>query len=88
MSTDTFMLWRPDMGETWEDARPISGLCVQYAIQDWAQRDDARSADYSIASGVPERVFIIDGEKDVEFIVSGESQPVYYARLVTKKEPT
>lgn len=82
MSTDTFMLWRPDMGETREDARAITGICVQCAIQDWAERDDARSADYRIASGNSERVLIIEGDKDVEYLVSGEARPVYHAKRV------
>ena len=88
MSGDTYMLWRPDAGETREDARPITGICIQYAIQDWAQRDDAKSTDYTIANGSPERVFIIDGDKDIEWTVSGEAQPVYSARAVTQKATT
>ena len=84
-------VWQPDQGSTREDARTVYAYSRDTAVERWAERDDAESADYCIIRGTEATVLIAraDGpEKDVvaTYTVSGESVPEYTARLVEPKE--
>ena len=83
IAMDEYIIWRPENGQTKEDGRKIKALCVEYAVQDWAQREDCEGADYLIVSGQDARVMVCNGHEEREYIVSGESVPQYRARIAT-----
>ena len=78
-----FLLWRPDYGETEDDARRIHASSASAAAEQWAERNDADSAEYGIVGGSDATVCVRcpDG-KTRTYIVSGEAVPQYHARRV------
>jgi hypothetical protein len=78
----TYLVWCPSRGATKEDGRRIVAYCPGYAVERWAEWDDASSADYTIVSGTPVEVLVaeeVPGAQEQRFIVSGESVPQYRA---------
>ena len=77
-----YWLWRPEYSEKEEDGREVKGYSPHDAAQRWAERDDIRSADYTIVGGNPATVMVRDSDgTTIELIVSGETISVYAARL-------
>lgn len=74
-----FYVWNSDMSE--EGARKVHAPDPQEAAVVWADRDDASSADYSIARGNEVIVNVRrEGEGEVlRFRVYGETVPHYHA---------
>ena len=76
-------VWCPDRGATKEDGRKVFAHSAEAAAVEWAEWDDASSADYTIVGGTPADVVVAedrDGAPEHRFTVSGESSPVYRAR--------
>ena len=85
-----YIVWRPDCGQTQEDGRHVNAYSSASAAEAWAQKDDAESANYHIASGTPAEVMVVEvgGLSPVLYEVSGESQPVYRAyKLIDGEAP-
>lgn len=78
-----FVIWNPENGQAEEDGTKISALSSEAAVREWAEWDDARSADYLIVGGQPATVKLRDLNSNTvtDWIVSGESVPHYRARL-------
>ena len=88
-----YVVWRPDYDQTIEDGRVVEALCPEYAVQQWAQRDDCESADYLIVRGNDAEVMVSElgsSLPPLRYSVSGESVPSYRARMLHGKaqEPT
>ena len=84
-----YVVWRPDYGQTREDGREFEASCPQYAVQEWAQREDCDGADYLIVSGrdTPE-VLVAEACSSLpplRYSVSGESVPSYRATMLHGK---
>ncbi len=83
-SGDVFLVWRPENGETIEDAREVEANDAETAAEDWAEWDDCNSADYTIVNGSESTVCVRlrdDVSAPVEtFVVSGEAVPQYTAK--------
>ena len=77
-----FICWQPDHGSTVEDGRRVRAYDAECAAENYARDDDARSADYLIAGGQPAEVHVFDGEVTHRFMVSGRSEPVYFAKPI------
>lgn len=79
-----YVVWNPSNGQTQEDGRHIDAHCARSAVEQWAQHDDAESADYTIVAGSPAEVMVsdCDGGEPERYSVSGESVPEYRARLL------
>lgn len=79
-------VWNPEHGD-FEDAREIEARYPEDAAEDWAQRDDCESADYSIANGNEATVHVShaagDGTELLTFAVRGEPCVNYYSRKIT-----
>lgn len=78
-----YIVWCPDIGQEQEDGAKVTARCPQTAAQEWADWQDRRSAEYSIVGGTDVTVTVLDinsGERR-DWIVSGESVPIYRARL-------
>lgn len=79
-----------DLGhECCEDGKVFAALDYADAATQWAQQEDSGSADYWIVGGEHAHVVVtpIDGEfnkvgEAKQMIVTGESVPVYSARMV------
>lgn len=81
----TYLVWCPSRGATKEDGRRILAYCPGYAVERWAEWDDASSADYPIVGGTPLEVLVAEeamGAVEQRFVVSGESVPQYRAKEV------
>lgn len=79
-----YLVWQPDHGQEEEDAKKISAYDPECAVREWAELDDRNSAEYHIAGGTTATVLVrdLDAPKALlEYTVSGESVPSYYARL-------
>ena len=80
-----YIVWRPDWEQTREDGRRIEAHSPSYACEQWAQREDADSADYLIVRGESVELMVVElGSSLMPFLysVSGESVPSYYARML------
>lgn len=78
-----YRVWCPDRGSTKEDGRLFRSYSPEGAATQWAQWDDASSADYTIVGGSPADVVVAedaDGATEHRFTVWGESSPTYFAR--------
>ncbi len=79
-------VWCPDYGADSDDAKTVTAGSAQEAAEQWAERSDYDSADYSIVKGMDVTVHVnAPGCGTRRFIVTGESVPVYTARLITEK---
>jgi len=81
-------VWCPDRGATKEDGRKVFAHSAEAAAVEWAERDDADSADYSIVGGTPAEVVVAADRDDAEehrFMVFGESSPVYRAQAAERR---
>jgi hypothetical protein len=68
-----------------EGGREIEAHCPEHAVRQWAQMADAESADYLIVRGNPAEVLVClvgSSLPPYRYSVSGESEPVYYARML------
>lgn len=84
---DMYLVWREEDGPEDGGVR-IKAFDGEQAAEEWAERDDRDSAEYTIASG--EEVTVVarnerDGRK-TRYRVTGEAQPVYTAREVSGDE--
>ena len=78
-----YLVWCPDRGATREYARCIVSCNPKSAATDWAEWEDASSADYTIVGGTDIEVVVAEdreGSAEWRFTVSGESVPCYRAR--------
>lgn len=77
-------IWRPEEGDTEDDARLVYGHSPAEAVETWAARADSDSADYAIVGGADATFHVRrvegDGRRELVFVVSGESVPQYTAR--------
>ena len=84
-----FMVWCIDYGQDQGDGLHIKDAYDHaYAAKEWAERYEARNAEYPIASGtcVSVEVLRIGEDHSIEYVVCGEARPHYYAnrsRLAT-----
>ena len=77
-----FRIYSKSHGQTEDDAKNICAFDHADAVEEWAEKDDQESAEYSIANGEDlEGVMVCEKGDDEwkEFEVSGETQPVYFA---------
>jgi hypothetical protein len=81
---DVFLVWRPENGETEEDAREVEALDAETAAEDFAEWDDSQG-DYTIVRGSDATLHVRprDGGDVERFQVSGEAVPQYSARVLT-----
>lgn len=80
-----YLVWRPEAGQTKNDAAHIDAHSHRSAAEAWAQRYDTAGADYSIARGMGAEVLVAEceeGAAEKRFAVSGECVPEYRARMV------
>ena len=78
---ETYLVWRPEDGQSRDDARRITAGDAEQAAACWARWYDSYSADYLIVGGTPAGVAVERPDGEVEhFIVMGEPVPVYRAR--------
>ena len=85
-----YLVWEPSCGQTEEDAKKISAYDPACAVREWAEWSDRTSAEYHIVGGQPTAVMVrdLDAPKALlEYTVSGDSMPVYYARIKKPAEP-
>lgn len=78
----TYRVWAPDRDQDRNDYRKVKALDHEDAAKVWAERDDAHSVEYSIASGNPEKVIVsedVDGSEEFMYEVHGEAVPSYWA---------
>ena len=78
-----YLIWRED--ESREDASRIKESDPSAAAEEWAGLVDRLCAEYTIARGNQERVFValdVDGSEPELYEVRGEYVPVYYATAV------
>lgn len=80
-----YWIWSDDLGQDEGCARAVSANSTESAVTEWAERQDARSADYTIVGGqeVIATVRDCDTGEVSQWIVTGESVPLYRAREVT-----
>ncbi len=79
----TFTVWCPERDQDFEDGRSFDAYDPEMAAEKWAEYDDAYSAEYSIVGGQEVTVTVRDESgQDSSFVVSGEAEPVYFARQV------
>ena len=86
-----YLVWEPSCGQTEEDAKKISASDPECAVRKWAEWSDSASSDYHIVGGQPTTVMVRDLDSPkalLEYEVSGESRPVYYARAASGGEQT
>jgi hypothetical protein len=79
-----YIVWCPELGQEQHDGVKVTATDPGTAAQDWAEWQDCYSAEYSIVAGADRTVTVLDianGERR-DWIVSGESVPIYRARLV------
>ena len=79
-----YLIWRED--ESREDASRIKEVDPSTAAEEWAELVDRLCAEYSIARGNTERVFValdVDGSEPEMFEVRGEMMPVYCATAIS-----
>lgn len=79
-----FVVWCPDRGGSYEEGRTLNACTPADAAQQWALCEDYESASYGIAGGHDVTVTVSDGDRELTYIVSGESVPSYRARLVVE----
>jgi len=74
-----FFVW-PE-GSSREYAKRMKASSQEQAACAWAEWEDNAGSDYLIVGGQDERVFVAadDGSEPALFIVSGRSNPVYFA---------
>ena len=78
-----WLVWCPERGQSKEDGNLVVAAYAEAAAVKWAERDDAKSADYLIANGNDATVLVAEDREAAPeecFVVSGESRPVYRAR--------
>ena len=77
-----FKVWCPEYGGSFADAREFDAYDAEMAAEEWAEREDSDSAEYSIVGGEEKTVCVspIESDRHETYIVSGESIPYYRAR--------
>ncbi|VVE78133.1 hypothetical protein [Pandoraea sputorum] len=76
-----FTVWCPERDQDFADGRAFDAYDEAGAAAKWAEYDDAYSAEYSIVGGKEVTVMVRnEAEQDSSFVVSGEAEPVYFAR--------
>ena len=89
----TFKVWNPSEGETEQDADTVAGDGASDAAELWAEDEDERDSEFTIADGdVYPIVHVrhVDGPekgKIERFRVSGRSVPTYHARSLDEPDP-
>ena len=80
-----YVVWRPDYGQTIDDGKTFEAHSPSAACEQWAQRDDADSADYLIVRGNSAEVMVSELGSSLppfRYSVSGESVPSYRATML------
>jgi hypothetical protein len=81
-----FRVWEPKEGGTFDDARTVRAYDAKDAAEEWAKREDWNSAEYYIVSGKHEPTVCVvpadESDPARQFVVTGESHPVYHATEV------
>lgn len=82
-----YFVWCPERSESSADARAFEACSPAHAVEQWAEREDSRSADYLIVGEkwVPTLCVKEEGDADVEtlrFTVSGYTTAQYTAKGV------
>lgn len=82
-----FVVWQPENGQDEEDGKKISASSAEEAVKEWAEWDDAHSADYHIVGSQPATVKLrdLDAGTVTEWFAFGESMPIYLAMLKVAK---
>ena len=83
-----YLVWCPDYGQSMEESKTIEAHSPSGACEKWAEREDADSADYLIVRGYGAELMVSELGSSLppfRYIVSGESVPSYYARMVHGK---
>ena len=78
-----YLAWCPDLDEDEDEAIALYAVEAEEAAEEWAERQDADSAEYGIVVGEPATVHVRapDGTVTV-WRVTGESVPSYSAEEV------
>ena len=87
-----WLVWRPDYGETEDDARTFYAMSASGAVEKWAAWSDEHSADYDIVGGSEATVhvrlrglekeraeYLVLPTEELVFEVYGETVPSYHA---------
>jgi len=75
------MIWREDDGCE-DDAESVHAHFPEAAVEKWAERDDAESADYLIVGGQDATVMVRAPDGDLlRYRVTGEAVPSYSAYI-------
>lgn len=91
--TVPWLVWRPEYGESEDDARLVMAPSAEAAAADFGEHDDSHSADYTIVGGTDVLMCVRRatddgapvGELVERFMVSGETVPQYRARKAPEK---
>ena len=78
----TYRCWIPEYGQEREDGRDVRDAWdVEMAACIFIEQYEARSAEYTVASGAELTIAVsADGSEPVEVVVWGEARPQYHAR--------
>ena len=80
-----YVVWCPAWRQSKEEGRRIDADSPRAACEKWAEWEDAESADYLILQGSDVTLMVAElcgSAKERTYIVTGESVPVYYGRLL------
>jgi hypothetical protein len=79
-----YVVWCPDDGSTEDDGKTFRANSPSGAAEQWAEWNDRHSADYNIVKGCGAVVHVRseDGGETSVFTVTGETVPLYSARLM------
>lgn len=81
-----YLVWEAEYGR--DNAYKVEAFDAKHAARRWAERYDS-DGDYSVVGGAEVVVFVAldqDGSTPERFVVSGEVNPVYYARSLKDSE--
>jgi hypothetical protein len=85
--SDTYIVWCPSLGQTKAHGKHFVAVDLRHAAEMWAEWRDFHTTDFEIVKGMLAEVMVANDRPDAmahRFVVSGETLPVYTARLVAK----
>jgi len=83
-----YVVWRPDYDQTQDDGRTIDAEHPQAACEKWAEVDDWKSAEFSIARGNAAELMVCELGSSLppfRYSVVGEAVPSYRASMLHGK---
>jgi hypothetical protein len=83
-----YVVWCPEYGQTREDGRVIEAYGPTLACEQWAEREDQKSAEYSIARGNAAELMVAEIGSSLapfRYSVVGEAVPSYRATMLHGK---